>query len=128
MMDSVLSNGIQGGSDIFHLAGINDVAEIVSIHPQHIPRKIVARLFCIDGVRRHITTDIPRQIYQQHVIFSVMALLQAVLKELDEECISVLDHALTNMHAAYEAGHGYSDLRSVAMVPTIAYLSAITNI
>ncbi len=59
------------------------------------------------------------------MVFSVMALLQAVLREIDQECIDVLNRSLASMNAAYDSGQSYSDMRNLAAIPTRAYMSAI---
>jgi hypothetical protein len=125
MIRSVLDNGIRKDSNIFQNANINDVATMVFSAPVNKPREIVTTLFFVDTTRRHITTDIPRNAYAQHMAFSVMALIQASLNELDYECIDVLNCSLMNMNKAYDSGQSYSDMNNLATIPTMAYLSAI---
>ena len=79
MIQSLLDKGIRKDSNILHDAEIDDVAKIVSSAPGNIPREIVATLFFVDTTQRHITTDIPRNAYAQHMVFSVAALIQATL-------------------------------------------------
>lgn len=125
MMDSVLAEGIRQDLNILQKANIDDVATMVSSPPNNVQREIVAALFFIDTTQRHITTDIPRNVYAQHMVFSVMALLQAALKEMDEECIDVLYRSLANMNADYDAGQSYFDMQNLSIIPTRAYMSAI---
>lgn len=125
MVHSVLAKGIRKDSNILQAAGIDDVAMIVSSPPRNVPREIVATLFFVDTTQRHITTDVPANVYAQHTVFSVMALLQAVLGEIDQECIDVLNRSLASMNAAYGSGQSYSDIRNLAAIPTRAYMSAI---
>ena len=89
------------------------------------PREIVATLFFVDTTRRHITTDIPRNVYAQHMVFSVAALIQTTLIELDQNCIDVLNRSLSSMNEAYDSGQRYSDMQNLSAIPTKAYLSAI---
>ncbi len=125
MVQSVLAKGIRKDSNILQAAGIDDVAMMVSSPPRNVPRKVVATLLFVNTTQRHITTDIPRNVYAQHMVFSVLALLQAVLREIDQECIDVLYRSLASMNAAYDSGQSYSDMRNLAAIPTSAYMSAI---
>lgn len=125
MMKSVLDKEIRKESNILHNADIGDVAAMISSPPRNEPREIVATLFFIDTTHRHITTDIPRNAYAQHMVFSVMALIQAALNELDEECIQVLNRSLLRMNRAYESRACYSDMENLAAIPTAAYMAAI---
>ncbi len=125
MVNSVLAKGIRRDTNILKAAGIDDVAMMVSSPPRNVPREIVATLFFVSVARRHITTDIPKNVYAQHMVFSVMALLQAALTEVDQKCIDYLNGALADMNAAYDSGESYSDMQNLAAIPTRAYMSAI---
>ena len=125
MMNTILDKGIRKDSNALQSADIDDVAMMVSSPPKNVPRVIEATLFFVNTTQRHITTDIPRNVYAQHMVFSVVALLQAVIKEIDQEWIDVLNHSLANMNLAYTSGQSYSDIQNLAAVPTKAFLSAI---
>ena len=125
MIQSLLDKGIRKDSNILQDAEIDDVAKVVHSSPRNMPREIVATLFFVDTTRRHITTDIPRNAYAQHMVFSVMALIQAALIELDQDCIDVLNRSLSSMNEAYDSGQSYSDMQNLTTIPTEAYLSAI---
>lgn len=125
MVHSVLAKRIRQDSNILQSADIDDIAMVVSSPPRNVPREIAATLLFVNTTQRRITTDIPRNVYAQHMVFSVMALLQAVLREIDAECIDVLNRSLTNMNAAYDSGQSYSDMQNLAAIPTRAYMSAI---
>jgi len=127
MIQSLLDKGIRKDSSILQEADIDDVAKIVTSPPRNMPRQIVATLFFVDTTRRHITTDIPRNAYAQHMVFSVVALIQAALIELDHDCIDVLNRSLSSMNEAYDSGQSYSDMQNLVAVPTGAYLSAIVG-
>lgn len=127
MVQSLLDKGIRKDSNILQDAEIDDVAKIVSSSPEDMPREIVATLFFMDTTRRHITTDIPRNVYSQHMVFSVAALIQATLIELDQDCIDVLNRSLSNMNEAYDSGQSYSDMQNLVTIPTGAYMSAIVG-
>lgn len=125
MMNKVLAVGIKKDISVLDVADISDVAKIVSSKPRNVPRQIVATLFFVNTTQRHITTDIPLNIYAQHMVFSVMVLLQSILTEIDDDCIDVLNRSLKNMHSAYDSGQSFSEMHNLAAVPTSAYLSAI---
>lgn len=125
MMDSVLAVGIKKDLNILDIANISDTVRIVSSKPHNVPRQIVATLFFVDTTQRHITTDVPQNIYAQQTVFSVLVLLQSILTEIDDDCINVLNTSLKNMHSAYDAGQSFSEMENLAVVPTTAYLAAI---
>lgn len=125
MVQLVLAKGIRKDSNVLQAVDIDGVAMMVSSSPRNAPREIVATLLFVNTTQRHITTDIPRNVYAQHMVFSVMALLQAALREMDQECIGVLNRSLANMNAAYDSGQSYSDMQNLAAIPTRAYMSAI---
>jgi len=125
MMDAVLAKGIRKDTIIFQSANIDDVAKIVSSPPRNVPREIIATLFFVNTTQRHLATDIPRNVYAQHMVFSVIALLQATLKEIDQEWIDILNESLINMNLAYDSGKSYSDIKNLGAVPNKAFLSAI---
>ena len=125
MMDAVLAKGICKDTNIFQSADIDDVAKLVTSPAKNVTREMMATLFFINTTQRHITTDIPGNVHAQHMVFSVVALLQSVLKEINQEWIEVLSHSLANMNLAYNSGQSYSDIHNLAAVPTKAFLSAI---
>ena len=125
MVQSILDEGIRKDSNILQNADIDDAATMVSSPPGNKPREIVVTLLFVDTTRRHIMTDIPRNAYAQHMVFSVMALIQATLNELDQDSIDVLNYSLSGMNEAYDSGQSYSDMQNLAAIPTNAYMSAI---
>jgi len=125
MIRSVLSRGISKNSDVLKSAEIDDVAAVVSAPPRNIPREIMATLYFVDEAQRHIITSLPRSAYAQHSVFSTVALIQATLPQLDEASVGILSRALASMNAAYDTGESYSDIRNLAVVPTLAYHSAV---
>lgn len=127
MIQSLLGKGIKKDSNILQEADIDDVVKIVTSPPGNMPRQIMATLFFLDTTRRHITTDIPENVYVQHMVFSVVVLIQMVLIELDQDCIDVLNRSLSGMNEAYDSGQSYSDMENLAAVPAGAYLSAIVD-
>jgi hypothetical protein len=128
MVQSVATKETRKDSNILQSADISDVAMMVSSPPANVPREIVATLFFVDLTQRHITTDIPRNAYAQHIVYSVAALLQAILREIDQESADILSRALVNMNAAYDSGEPYSDMKNLVTIPTGAYMSAVTGV
>jgi len=125
MMDRVLTVGIKKDANILDVVDISNVARIVSSKPHNVPRQIIATLFFVNTTQRHITTDIPLNVYAQHMVFSVMVLLQSILKEIDDDCIDVLNRSLKSMQSAYNSGQSFLEMQNLTAVPTAAYLSAI---
>jgi hypothetical protein len=127
MVQSILDKGIRKDSNILQNADIDDTAKMVSSPPGNKPREVVATLWFVDTTRRHIITDIPKNAYAQHMVFSVVALIHAALIELDQDCVDVLNNTLSRMKEAYDSGQSYSDMQNLAAIPTEAYLSAMTG-
>lgn len=122
-MRRVLDEGISPESDILLAARIDGIATIVSEPPTDIPRSIVAELYVRDMEQRLIWTEFPRNTYLQQLAFSVLVLLQEILKEIGPAEVCILERSLTLMNQAYEEAD-YSDIRSLAVVPTTAYFVA----
>jgi hypothetical protein len=78
--------------------------------------------------RRHTTTDIPKNGYAQHMVFSVMALLQEALEQVDQPFVRVLNESLEKMNDAYDSGQSFSNLQGLAAVPNAAFISALTGV
>ncbi len=124
-MRSVVKAGLSDGSDVLALAGIQDVAALVTYIPTEDPRELTAMLYFTTVTRRHIKTWFPRNAYAQHLVFSVFVLLQAALKHTDAECIAVMARSLRIMNERYESGVSFSKLSNLASIPNGAYLAAI---
>lgn len=124
MVQSLINKGITKNSDILKDADIDDVAGMTSCQPQNLPREIVATLYFVDEFRRAITTHIPRNVYTQHMVFSVAALIQAALIEMDQDSVDLLNRSLSRMNKNYGSGVSYSDIQCLESVPHDAYLSA----
>jgi hypothetical protein len=58
------------------------------------------------------------------VLYSVPALLQSILPEIDVRSVNVLNYAVGQMHEAYERGRSFSELRNLSVVPREAFESA----
>ena len=123
-MEMVLGEGVSKDSNILRAADIDDVAAIVQSPPKNTPRRIIATLYFVNVTMRHITTDIPSNIYLQQTVFSVFVLLQRVLDEIDEETATILEAALRKATDAYQTG-SYSELQELSTVPNTAYLNAV---
>jgi hypothetical protein len=112
-------------SNILSLAGIDDVVRMVDAPPTNTPREFVATLYFVDRMQRHITTDMPETGYNQQAVFSVLALMQAVIREIEKDDLPVLSRALRSMNDAYENGAQYSDTTGLSLVPNAAFMSAV---
>ena len=124
MVDAILAGGIGKDSNILKLGDIDDVARMVSSPPSNVPRKIVATLYSAADNQRVITTDIPVNAYTQHMVFSVTALLQAIMQVLDERAMINLHNSLKYMNASYKSGVIYSDIQNLIKIPNEAYFAS----
>jgi hypothetical protein len=125
MMQAVINKDIQKDSNILRNAGIDNAVKVASSEPENKPREIFATLFFIDKMKRHITTDIPRNTHAKHLIFSVMALIHSTLIYLDQECIDILNRSLSDMNEVYDSGQSFSDINNLVAIPTRAFISAM---
>ena len=126
-VDNIVSTGIEKNFSLLGTSGMSDMLKMVSSKPQNVPREIITTLFFKDTIHRAITTNIPWNIYHQHLVFSVIALLQAVVEEVPNEDIDILEKSLKNMQSAYNSGESFSEIRNLFAIPTNAYMSAITG-
>jgi len=124
MVSRFLETGISLDSDLLHLAGIDDVTSMAAAPPASPKTAIVATLWFKSIFSRGITTDLVRVRYEQHIVFSVVALLHAALAEIDEPDVAVLNNALRHMNRDYVSGVSYCSLQSMAETPNAAFLSA----
>ena len=106
-MSSLLEQDVEKDSNIFQCVNIDDVASMTSSPPKNNPREIMVTFFFIDTIKRHIVTDIPNNVYAQHMVYSVMALIQTAMKEMDKACITILKRSLLYMNDAYISGQSY---------------------
>jgi hypothetical protein len=127
MVDKLVAHGLTKELKLFEVVDIVDVARLVAAPPADRPRKLVLTLYFVDVLNRAITTRLSMRIYQQQVVFSVIALLQATLDILDAVEVQILDKALELMNAAYSSGTSFSDLRNLVRMPNQAYLDALTS-
>lgn len=124
MMDAILTARIGKDSNILKLGNIDDVAKMVSSPPKNVPRKIVAKLYSSADNQRVITTDIPVNAYAQHMVFSVVALLHAIVGILDEPSISILNTSVKYMNMSYKSGVSHSDIHNLIKIPNEAYFAS----
>jgi hypothetical protein len=127
MVDKLVASGLTKELNLFEVVDIADVTRLVASPPTDRPRKLVLTLCFVDIPNRIITTEMPRAIYQQQVVFSVIALLQAIIHILDAVEVQILDKALGAMNAAYDSAVSFSDFQNLARVPNQAYLNAIAG-
>jgi hypothetical protein len=125
LMGMIASQRLERSTPVLDIAELSDVASVVASSPTNNPRRIVATLFFVSAVRRHIATEVPENIYAEHAVYSVLVLLQAVLGEIGDECISVLSRGLTHMQGAYESGESFSDIENLSRIPNEAYVLAV---
>ena len=128
MMQAVLKKNIYKDSNILRDAGIDTAAKLVSSEPSNRPVEIVATLFFMDKMKRRITVDFPRKAETEHLIFSVMALIQATLIYLNQESMDTLNRSLSDMNKIYDSGQSFSDIKNLTIIPTKTFISALKSV
>ena len=73
---------------------------------------------------RTITVDLSEELHAQQKMFSVLALLQAVLGKVGEKEIDILNLSLLTMDVAFAADDNYSDQTRLDSLPNESFLTA----
>jgi hypothetical protein len=124
MMDAILSKGIHPGTDILQSAGIRESVTMMSTPPKKGTPKIEAKLFFLTPPQRRMTIKLQGAVDERRLTYSVIALLKALLPEIDLECLSLLSRALEKMQSAYRSGRSYADPQNLMDIPTEAFNSS----
>jgi len=128
MVKTIFSRRVDSEVNALQRAGIDGEMALVTSEPQENRREITATLYYLSMSllrgKLYLKADIPKDASIQHVIFSVPALLQSILPELDGRSVNVLNYAVGQMHEAYEKGRSFSELRNASVVPQEAFEAA----
>jgi hypothetical protein len=121
MMGAIFCRRVDAACDILQRAGIGGEMTLVTSEPQKNRREIITTLYyysihILKG-ELYLKADIPKDASIQHMVFSVPALLHAILPELDERSVNVLNYAVREMNKAYDAGRSFSDLQNMSAIP-----------
>jgi len=128
MVKTIFSRRVDSEVNALQRAGIDGEMALVTSEPQENRREITATLYYLSinllKGRLYLKADIPKDASIQHVVFSVPALLQSILPELDGRSVNVLNYAVGEMNKAYDSGKSFSELHNMSAIPTEAFDAA----
>ena len=128
MMSAIFGRRVDHGCNILQRAGIDGKMTLVTSEPQKNRREIITTLYYLSinllKGELYLKADIPKDATVQQMVYSVPALLQSILPELDGRSVNVLNYAVREMNKAYDAGKSFSDLHNMSAIPTEAFDAA----
>ncbi len=128
MMGAIFARRVDAACDVLQRAGVDGEMTLVTSEPQENRREIIATLYYVSMSflkgKLYLKADIPKDAAIQHVVFSVPALLQSILPQLDGPSINILNYAVGEMNKFYKAGRSFSDLSNMSAIPTEAFDAA----
>jgi hypothetical protein len=128
MMSAIFARRVEAAGNVLQRAGIDGEMTLVTSEPQKDRREIIATLYYLSMSflkgKLYLKADIPKDASIQHMVFSVPALLQSILPELDGRSVNLLNHAVGEMNDFYKAGRSFSDLSNMSAIPTEAFDAA----
>ncbi len=128
MMRAIFGRRVDHGCNVLQRAGIDGTMTLGTSEPQKNRREIITTLYYLSinllKGELYLKADIPKDASIQHMVFSVPALLQSILPELDGRSVNVLNYAVGEMNKAYDAGKSFSDLHNMSAIPTEAFDAA----
>jgi hypothetical protein len=128
MMKAIFSRRVDAEVNVLQRAGIDGEMALVTSEPQKNRREIITTLYYLSmnilKGKIYLKADIPKDASIQHVVFSVPALLQSILPELDGRSVNLLNHAVGEMNEFYKAGRSFSDLSNMSAIPMEAFDAA----
>jgi len=124
MMRAIFRRRVDPDCDVLQRGGIDQAMTLVKSETQEKRREITTTLYYIRRGELYLKTDIPKNATTQHILYSVPALLQSILPELDARSVNVLNYAVAKMHEAYQAGKSFSELGNMSAIPTETFDSA----
>jgi hypothetical protein len=124
LMRIIFSRRVDAECNVLQRAGIDGNMTLVSSEPQKKGRTISATLYYVSRDKLYLKVHIPKDASIEHVIYSVPALLERILPELDGRSVNVLNYALGKMNEAYKEGKSFSEVRHLSEVPVEAFQAA----
>jgi len=124
MMRAIFGRRVNADCDVLQRAGIDGAMTLVTSEPQKNRKEIFITLYYLKKGELYLKAEIPKDATVQQMVYSVPALLQSILPELDGRCVNVLNYAVREMNKAYEAGKSFSDLHNMSAIPTEAFDAA----
>lgn len=125
LLRKIFNSDVDAGTDCFARAEVDDVIQYASA-VNFSGTTFTGEFYAKGSMHRFIQTHFPLGISEQQVVYSSLALLQYGIgvNRDDPAVLKVLSGTAQNMIEFYNAGAG-GDLRSMAEIPTVAYLRAI---
>lgn len=123
IMRTIFQKRLDAGCHVFQRAGIKEAATVLFFRPEGDCREILATLYYLGKGQFYLQAQFPKKASLSNVAYSVPALLQSILPELDERSINVLNFALGKMNETYAMGRSFSSLEAMSAVPTEAFVS-----
>ncbi len=123
LMRAIFQRRVATGCNVFQRAGINEAATVLLSRPEGDCREILATLYYLEKGQLYLQAQFPKNASLSNMTYSVPALLQSILPELDERSINVLNFSVAKMNEAYAMGRSFSSLESMSDIPTEAFLS-----
>lgn len=124
LMRIIFSRRVDAECNVLQRAGIQGKMTLVSSDPRKKGRTISATLYYLSRDKLYLKVDIPREASVDHVVYSVPALLERILPELDGRSVNVLNYAVGRMNEAYKGGKNFSELRHLSEIPVEAFQAA----
>ena len=128
MMGVIFGKRVDTDCDVLQRAGIDGTVTLVAAEPGKNRREIITTLYYLSinlmKGELYLKADIPKDVSVQHMIYSVPALLQSLLPELDGRSVNVLNYAMGEMNKAYDAGKSFSELPNMSSIPTESFDAA----
>jgi hypothetical protein len=123
LMRIIFSRRVDAECNVLQRGGIHGNITLVSSEPEK-GRAISATLYYLSRDKLYLQVSIPREASLDHVVYSVPALLECILAELDARSVNVLNYAVGRMNEAYQEGKNFSELRNLSEIPVEAFDSA----
>lgn len=124
MMRAIFGRRVNADCDVLQRAGIDVKMTLVTSEPQKNRKEIFITLYYLKKGELYLKAEIPKDATVQQMVYSVPALLQSILPELDGRSVNVLNYAVREMNKAYDAGKSFSDLHNMSAIPTEAFDAA----
>ena len=124
LMRIIFSRKVDAECSVSQRAGIQENMTLLSSEPQKKGRAISMTLYYLSRDKVYLKADIPREASVDQVVYSVPALLEHILPELDGRSVNVLNYAMGRMNEAYKGGRSFSELRNLSEIPVEAFQAA----
>jgi len=106
-------------------AGIDGKIALVTSEPRKKGRTVSATLYYLSRDKLYLQVDIPKDTSIEQAVYSVPALLERILPELDGRSVNVLNYAVGKMNDSYKAGKSFSKSHNLSAIPSEAFDAAV---